>query len=970
MNYSAYNFRLKKTEFIEEIDSTVHSLVHSTGAQLLLIENEDKENVFSIAFRTPIQNSYGIPHILEHSALQGSKKYPLKDAFGELIKSSPATFINAFTFPDKTMFPIATTNTQDLYNCMELYLDMVFFPLLTENTLKREGWHYEFDEETKKIIYKGVVYNEMWGAYANANSEIIDKTFMSLFCDTIYKYDSGGNPLEIPHLKYDEILKFHKKYYHPSNSFSCLYGSDRSEKRLHILDTYFSQFEATKIESQIKIQPLETIPKNITKPLVNYTDIDRGTTLRSFVFSPTATLDDTFDRYLEGYYLFGTSGSPLYLALMESGLGDEVFSTGLDAGSPQFDHFAQKWVAIGLKNTSINSFDTVQNLITKTIMDACQNINTDNLLSSLNSIEFSLREGENDGSPKGLNLFVSIMRSWLYEADEFDSIRWKSRLASIQKYKENPETFAHNIKTYWLEYPYQTRIDLVPNEEAKTSWHQKPIDELASYQSSLNHDQIEQIKAEQKELTDEQLSIESEEIKSLIPIITLDQIDKYNEIIPQEITTDTAHTQLYHPQNTNEIIYTTITLDCNHLGEEYLEYYTLFCEMLTESGTHTKSKSEIQFLIGTYTGGVSFSPMVRYTLSKQLTLCFEISVKVLPQYCKQASELIIDLLHNSRLSDKDTIKYLINQARSRYETSLPSLGRGYMSGIINSSLNIAGHLSSKISGITHYQRIIDLEKQDTLDTIATKLEKIRSIILTQKNCTSNITTNKHTHQHGKELITTIINSLSKDILNLKDTNWFFEQSLTNKAYTVPTKVNSLIMGFHLEQNTSTYPSASIHVINNYLTMVPLWEKIRLVGGAYGTRSGYTFGNDIQYIYSYRDPNIDATIDIFNSLGKHLESVEISPKEVIRNCIGTIGNFTPHLLPNEKGDIAYSRYLTGITNEYLQHQRDQILSTTISDFHTLGQQITTASQSSIIGVLGNADLISQSKTKFDITKLIG
>jgi hypothetical protein len=960
MSIQHSKFTTIRSEHIPERNATATLLEHNkTGAKVLKIDNEDNNKVFSVTLRTPVDNDYGIPHILEHSVLAGSKNFKLKEPFADLIKSSLATFINAFTYPDKTVYPVASTNQQDLLNLSRVYLDAVFNPNLTESTLMREGWHYEVDPETDKLIYKGVVYNEMWGSYANPYGEIFDESMSAVFPDTTYNNRSGGNPQVIPELTYDEIRDFHAKYYHPSNSMAILYGNDTSNDLLDLLDEYYSEYDKQEVDSTIHPQPMKDTPQHVTRGIMNYSDEKKGTTLLSHVFSHSSDQDDIFKRHLEAYYLLGTSGSPLYKALMESELGEEVFIGSPDLGNGEFDPLVQNWTLFGLKNVDVDKFDDVHTIIQDVLKETIANVDADNLRSSLNTLEFNLKEDDTGRTPQGLSLIGRILGTWLYDGDPFEALKYSDQINEIKSYLENVDEFKQNIQKYWLDYPHQVRVDLTPDPSMKEEWKTKPVKQLEAKQNSLSPEELDAIKSTQDALIKEQEAPDTEENLATLPVLKISDISNENEVIPKEITSIENSTVLYHNQPTQDLIYLDLFCDMNHIPNRLIPYLPMFTEMLFETGTTQKTHSELQFALGMYTGGVSISPSSHFTLSGQLVIGMNIQIRSLPEYADEAVKLCLEIMYDANISDTKKLKQLLIESKSNYQNALNSNGMGFVIGDLSAELGGDGNVSEQLGGISQYKHILKMidDVETDPELVVSAFKELQQIAFGGE-VTSSITTTQSSRTKGEESLATILKGIQPvDVSQFPVDDRGARNAGDAKAYSTVTQVNFTGMGFKLSPY-GYIPHGSMNVINSYLRMGYLWEKVRLIGGAYGNRNMYDNLSDEYYLCSYRDPNIVSTLDTYKAIGQHLQNMDLSQAELDKLKIGTIGSYDSHLLPHQKGGVSLSRHLLGVTDQYRQIKRKEILSTTLLHFKETGTYFEAAAKDPIVRIVGNADQIKE------------
>lgn len=595
----AYGFTRVRDEDVTEYNARALLLRHEkTGAEVMSVHNDDENKTFGIAFRTPPQDNKGVPHILEHSVMNGSRKYPVKEPFVELIKGSLNTFINAMTFPDRTCYPVASTNTQDFYNLMDVYLDSVFFPKCVEDeqTFMQEGWHYELEQPSDQPSLNGVVFNEMKGVYSNPDSVIGRAIQTELFPDNAYGVDSGGDPMKIPDLSYEEFKDFHARYYHPSNARIWVYGDDPLEERLKRLGQYLNEFDMRSTEdSKIGVQPLFSEPKRVTK---SYGASENET--KHYLTINWVLAEDSFDteRRLEmeflNHLLLGTPAAPLRKALEESGLGEEMVGGGLE------DELRQPMFSVGLKGVPQERVPEVESLVYQTL-ERCakEGFNEDELNSTANTIEFTLRENNTGRLPRGLAMMFTSMVDWLYERDPFAPLRWEGPLNNIkERMRSEQNLFGPLISKYLLNNSHRVTLEMKPDPELGSRMNEEERRRLEEKRVNMSSDEAEQMVRATKELKARQETPEDPEKLKCVPSLSLEDLPREPKSVPTEVSDTKGAETLAHDLFTNNILYADLLLDLRPVPSRLLPLVPLFCRSLTRMGTAKEDFVGLQHRIG------------------------------------------------------------------------------------------------------------------------------------------------------------------------------------------------------------------------------------------------------------------------------------------------------------------------------------------------------------------------------------
>jgi len=966
-----HGFELIKEQDIPEMNTKARHFRHAkTGAELLSLENEDENKVFGINFRTPPKSSNGVAHILEHSVLAGSEKYPVKEPFVELLKGSLQTFVNAFTFPDKTCYPCASQNLQDFYNLVDVYVDAVFHPLLQEHTLNQEGWHYELEDADKPMIYKGVVYNEMKGAYSDPNRILGNASQFSLFPDHVYGLSSGGDPKVIPELTYEEFAGFHKAYYHPSNSRIIFYGDDDPDERLRLMDTYLTDFELAPAQSEIPLHPITDTPREST---VSYAASDEDTksylTL-NWMLPEQGDPEIALAFGILAHILLGSPASPLRKTLIESGLGEDLAGVGLE------DDIRQMYFSTGLKGINKDDTDKVAELIEKTLAELASNgIDPDTIAASLNTVEFRLRENNTGGFPRGVSVMIRALRFWLYDYDPIAPLAFEEPLNAIKARLEDGEKYFEDlIQTHFVGNKHKTRVLLIPDSELNQRDETAEREKLASIQKEMSPEEIEEVISNTKELIEIQNAPDSAEALATLPMLKLEDLDKAQKKIPLTEETLSDATVLQHDLATNGILYLDLGFDLHTLPEELLPYTGLLGRALLEMGTETQDFVKLSQRIGRDTGGI-YPDIFTSTIwesNKSAAYLFLRSKSTVDQ-AEKLSGLLKDIFLSAKLDDAERFKQIVLEEKAGIESGLIPSGHMVVHGRLTSKFHETGWLAEKMEGLDFLFFLRELTDKIDADwsSVLSKLEQVRELVVTQENLLLNITCEAADWRKTRSTVKDLISALPRKIA--PTAAWNPEFSNQNEGLTIPAQVNYVgkganlyYLGYHL--------SGSVAAITKYLGMTWLWEKVRVQGGAYGGFSVFDMKSGLFNYLSYRDPNLLSTLENYDGTAQFLNDLELSDEELTKIIIGAIGGLDAYRLPDAKGYTSMSRYLTQISDDLLQQYRDEVLATTQEDFKDFANSLSKAKRSGQVVVLGSEDAIKEANKKLgkdslNITKVI-
>ncbi len=960
-------FTLITTQHIPELNATAKVYAHDkTGARLLSVLNDDENKVFGVTFRTPPQTSNGIAHIMEHSVLCGSRKYPVKEPFIELAKGSLNTFLNAFTYPDKTCYPVASQNLQDFYNLIDVYLDAVFHPLIPEHILQQEGWHYELDSPDAPLTFKGVVFNEMKGALSSPDDLLGEVSQQSLYPDTPYGLNSGGDPAVIPDLTYAEFKAFHETYYHPSNSYIYFYGDDPEDERLRLLDEWLDAFERKEVNSRLPLQPRWTEPKLVVKPYDSgdSTDAKAYITVNWLLDEPT-DVEATMGLSILSHVLLATPASPLKKALTDSGLGEDV--TG-----GYTEDLRQGNFSAGMQGVETANLPKVQDVIEATLKRlAVEGVDPDTVAASLNTIEFRLREQNTGRFPRGLFLMLNALSTWLYDGDPVAAIAFEEPLAAIKDKAAAGRYFEGLIEKYLLANPHRTTVHLVPDPEEGKRIAEAETARLEKTRAAMSPAELQKVLATAAGLKHRQETPDSPEALATIPSLALEDLDRKNKLIPREIRRLGATEVLYHDLFTNGIVYLNVGFDLHSLPADLLPFMGLFGRALLQMGTAAQDFVQLTQRIGRETGGIGSGTLLSTIReSTDSTLWFFLSGKAVTAQAGELLAILKDVLLTANLDNRERFKQIVLEEKAGAESGLVPGGHAVVNRRLRARFSEADWVAEQINGLDNlfFVRKLAEEIEKDWPSVLEKLETIRRLLINRKAMIVNVTLDADNMKAFSPQLESFIEALPA---NEFKSSAFIRESVTKSAaegLTIPAQVNYVGKGANLYK-LGYEPHGSVNVIHNYLGTTWLWEKVRVQGGAYGGMSAFDPTSGVWTFLSYRDPNLLSTLDNYDATAKFLRQLDLSREELTKSIIGTIGDFDAYLLPDAKGYSSMVRYLTRYTDEERQRIREEVLGTTVDDFKAFARVLEEVARQGEVVVMGSAEAIEKAnKEKGDFLKV--
>jgi Zn-dependent M16 (insulinase) family peptidase len=973
------HFELVREQTIPEINTRARLYRHiQTGAQLLSMENDDENKVFGISFLTPPPDSTGVAHIMEHSVLCGSRKYPLKEPFVELLKGSLNTFLNAFTYPDKTCYPVASQNLQDFYNLIDVYLDAVFYPRITSETLQQEGWHYELDSPDQPLSFKGVVFNEMKGAYSSPDNLLGRYTQQSLFPDNAYGVDSGGDPTRIPDLTYESFKQFHAQYYHPSNSFIYFYGNDDPEKRFEIVQGYLKDFNAIAAAPRIKLQQPFKEPHHQVYGYHAGEQEGGGKPQKKGLVTINWMLDDNIDveatlaHAILSHILVGTPASPLRKALIDSGLGEDLTGDGLE------DDLRQLTFSTGLKGIVPEDASKVEKLILETLTQLARTgIERDMVEASLNTVEFQLRENNTGSFPRGLALMLNALSTWLHGADPLARLAFEAPLTTIkQKLAVNPRFFENVIEQSFLNNTHRTTVLLQPDTEASAHQDAEERERLDKARAAMTDAEVQNVIAQTQHLKELQAAPDSPAALATIPTLKLADIDKQNKLIPLEISQAQNVQVLYHDLFTNGITYLDIGFNLRALAPEYLPYMTLFGRALLEMGTQTEDFVKLAQRIGRKTGGIhpaSFTSTIQHSTDDAAAAWLFLRGKATVSQSTDLLNILQDVLLTAKLDNRERFHQMVLEEKAGQETGLVPAGHRVVNARLRAHFTQADWANEQMSGISYLFFLRRLAEQVEKDwsAVLNTLEAIRTQLINRANAICNVTLD-HTHwQTFQPALGRFLAALPAGAATSASAAWKTADSAP-EGLTIPAQVNYVGKGVNLYR-LGYRLNGSVLVTNNLLRTTWLWERVRVQGGAYGGFCLFDHRSGTFTFVSYRDPNLLSTLEAYDNAAEFLRTLELSDEEVTKSIIGTIGDLDQYQLPDAKGYTSMLRYLAGDTEADRQRLRDEILSTTAKDMRAFADMLELVKSKGAVVVLGSEQSIEKAnhekKLGLQVTKVL-
>jgi len=958
-----HGFRLTDEREIKEINSVARLFTHErSGARLLSLSNDDDNKVFAISFRTPPRDSTGLPHILEHSVLCGSRKFPVKEPFVELIKGSLNTFLNAFTYPDKTMYPVASRNEKDFRNLMDVYLDAVFHPRIYDKPeiLMQEGWHYEIEKRDDPITYRGVVYNEMKGAFSSPDQVLFRKIQESLFPDTPYGVESGGDPEVIPTLTQEQFVDFHRTYYHPSNSFIFLYGDSDIRSHLEFIDQeYLRHFERIDVASEIPLQRPFAEPSELT---VEYPiaegEKESDKTFLSLNFCAGSSLDAESCLALSilEHLLLETPAAPLKKALLEAQIGKDVF------GFFESD-ILQPVFSIVVRNSEEDRKQEFQDIVFKTLRTLARDgIDKKLIEASVNTHEFSLREADFRGRPKGLFYCVKLMSSWLYDADPTLHLQYEPLLERI-KSAFTTDYFERLIDRYLLNNSHRSLLVVKPKPGLADERDEKVRKRLAEFKASLSEEEIDKLIEQTERLRKMQQEPDPPEALATIPVLSLADIEKKAEQLPLEQREEGDVTVLTHPMFTNKIVYANLFFDTSAVPQNLLPYIPLLTRVVGKVSTENYGYEDLANEINIHTGGIAATAQAfaHADTDEQYFPKLIVKSKALVERSAKLFELLEELLLRTRFDEERRLREVIQETKSREEMGIFDRGHQIATQRVTSYFSPFGRYTEIIRGLSFYRFVADLEKDfdSRAEEIKENLRTVARLVFDRSNLLVSIVSSDEDYGKVRPHLSRVIEGLP--LHNLERHEYSFDLRPLNEGLLTPGDVQYVAKGYNFRRLGHSY-SGAMQVLRTVAGLDYLWNKVRVQGGAYGCSANFSRNGNVAFS-SYRDPNLAETLAVYDAAPEYIRQFVADDREMTKYIIGTISQMDIPLTPSMKGEQAASRFISGLTQDAIQRERDEVLSSTQKDIRAMADFVEDVLKQQYICVLGSETRIRQNAELF-------
>ncbi|MGH4123958.1 MAG: insulinase family protein [Clostridium sp.] len=954
-------FKLESKKWIEDIQSTSMIFKHvKSGAKLIYLQNEDENKVFSISFRTPVNDNTGVNHIIEHSVLCGSKEYPVKDPFLTMAKQSLNTYINALTGTDFTMYPVASKNEKDFNNLMSVYLDAVFYPNITKDPriLKQEGWHYEVDSKTGELNYNGIVYNEMKGNYSSPQVILSNTINGSLFTDNSYSFESGGNPDNIPDLTYNKFIETYNKYYVPANSSIYLYGKLDIENTLKFMnDNYLSKLKKTTVDSVIKLQePYERkVEKTALYPVAKDASVENMTYLSSnYMMNKVTNVEEVLGFQILQAILLNTEASPLKKALVDSGIGTSFYgSFNISTQQPIFSIFAS--------NANESEKYKFENIIDDTLKRVVKDGFDEELVNSVfTAVEFGMRTQNSDAN-RGMNYMYGAMNSWNYDMSPTEYLEITPALNLI-KSKISQRYFEKLIQKYLLDNKHKSLVVLKPSNGLNEKKEQTLKNKLEEYKTSLSESELTKIKKDTQELKKWQETEDSKENVSKLPTLSRKDLNSKAGEIPTIEKVEEGIKVLSHPMFTDGITYSNFYFDSSKVPQDQILYLKLLANVLGSVSTEKYDIMQLSNKMMKDTGGISFNSTAfkNNTDTQGYAPKMSVSVNAMNSTLPKALELLDEIINHSVFDDKKRMKDLIKMVRTNYESMFVNGGNSLAIARTLSYLSDSGKYSD-LAYLPYYDFICDLDdKFDAkFEEMVKKLNSVSDIVFNKEGLVVSYTGDEKNYAE----FTSSLNSIGKKIEDKKfpRQEYKFDFSKKNEAFVIPSQVQYVVKAGSIKSAGYKY-NGKMKVIENILNSDYLWQELRVKGGAYGGSMMFT-KEDVLF-YSYRDPNLKETLNTFDGAVKFLRNFKADEKEMTNYIIGTIGSMDGLTSPYDKGVIGDNMHFSGTTKEDIQKLRDEALSTTQEDIKNFADVLEAVIKQNLYSVVGSESKINENSDLFD------
>lgn len=960
-------YEVVQTENLSDLKSEGILLRHKkSGARVLLMENNDENKVFAIGFRTPPSDSTGVPHIMEHSVLCGSRDFPVKDPFVELVKGSLNTFLNAMTYPDKTVYPVASCNDKDFQNLMHVYMDAVFYPNIYKHDeiFRQEGWSYKMDDPDGELTVSGVVYNEMKGAFSSPEG-VLDRVILnSLFPDTSYANESGGDPEVIPELTYEQFLDFHRKYYHPSNSYIYLYGDMDMEEKLRWLDeNYLSDFDAAEVDSRIRYQePFSQMKEVVQEYSITSDESEEDNTYLSWNKVIGTSLDEKLYLAFQilDYALLSAPGAPLKKALVDAGIGKDIMGS-YDNG------IYQPIFSVISKNANVEQKEEFIRVIEDTLREIAEKgMDKKALRAGINYHEFRFREADFGNYPRGLMYGLQLFDSWLYD-DEKPFIHMQA-IPTFEFLKSQVDTgyFEELIRKYLLDNTHGSIVIIRPERGRTAKMDQALARKLEAYKQSLSREEREELVKAAQELEAYQEEEDSPEDMAKIPVLKREDISREIAPIYNEEKVVGGVKVVHHDVETNGIGYATLMFDLSGIREELLPYVGILQSVLGIIDTNNYEYGELFNEINVHTGGIGTS-LELYTdvtkvKEKAFRAAFEMKGKALYPKMDVLFSMMREILMESRLDDEKRLKEILAMLKSRLQMSFLSSGHTTAALRALSYTSPMAKFKDDTDGIGFYEVVKEIEE----DFDGHKEELIRNLkeIAQRIFRADNLMVSYTSSQEGLEPMEKAFSAVAGELNaggELPAENCVLHCRKRNEGFKTSSKVQYVARVGNFIDGGAEYNGA-LQILKVILGYDYLWQNIRVKGGAYGCMSNFNRIGEA-YMISYRDPNLEKTMEVYEGVVEYLENFDVSDRDMNKFIIGTMSNLDRPMNPSAKGSRSMNLYMNHVSEEMIRTERAQVLDAQQEDIRALADVVRAMLDQQLLCVIGSEEKIEEQKEMF-------
>lgn len=920
-NEKYHGFLVKQKQYIEELQGDAYELQHEkSGAKVLVVDNQDENKVFCVGFKTLPEDSTGVFHILEHSVLNGSRKYPIKETFVELLKCSMQNYLNAMTFSDKTIYPFATVNEKDYLNLMDVYLDAVFYPAIYQKKeiFEQEGWHFDFEEGQTEPHINGVVYNEMKGVFSSVDSRLMYAVDKAMFPENTYGYVSGGNPDVIPELTYEKFLATHKKFYSSDNCYMILYGKMDIDEKLAFIDReYLSQLSPRNYNYEI---PLQMLPKEKSRKEYYPLEEPTGKDVQAALAYHIGTIDEQ-DTLLAAYILtnaiMGNNEAPLKKTLLESGIGADVSVNVIDGVLQPYLYFV-------LKNTDEEGVKQFEPLIREKVKELCEKgIDKELLTAAVNSFEFMMNE-KDGGLPDGILCGINVTSSWIHGQNPLDALVYNQRCQDLRQ-KLKTHYFEELLEKVILKNEYYVSVSLFPEPKK----------------------------------TEKTVEVPATEKLELLNPLTIEDLKQEEKHIKTSVNTLSNIKVLYRPVSTNGISYVNWYFDLGAIAAEDMPYIQLMTSLFANLDTAKHSANQLNILLSTWLGDWSayldvFTDCVTKEVKVKLVLAVSALNSSLPYMVSLPEEMILETLFRQ----KDEIRKAIQQTKLRMERGFVTGGNYFASIRMSSYHSLEGMLQERTLGYSYYEFLKHLtELEDSqFENVLERLTQLQKQIFSDSPLTVSFsgkedcfTDYTHLFSQGK-LIS--FNDRSHVEKNYQDTF----RNVNQEAFIIPGKVSYNVLGYQSEYNGVNL------VLSRILSFDYLWKEIRIKGGAYGAGMQLARRGAVT-LYSYRDPNVKETFEVYHKIPEYLSRTNFTKEEMTQYIIGTMAQYDTVLKPRAVAIRMDRRYFTAETEEMRMNIRQDICSVTSDSIQAQAEKIKSFIHTQDYCTFGCKEAVEKSKDLF-------